>query len=297
MESNEQIFLCYASEDREKVGKVYDKLKEAGFHPWMDKKDILIGQDWDREIRRAIRESKFIITFFSSNSVSKEGYIQKELKLALERVEEIPEGWPFILPVRLDICTIPISFQHLQYCDLFVAGEFDRLLLSIEIHLSILPDSDRLKEVLANPNQIIISYSHKDIKWLELLKAVLNSINLRYRLIIWDDQKFRPGDKWQEEIDKALAAAKLAILLVSPDFLRSDFIVDYELPYLLQASKIRGLKIFWIQLSYITYEETSLNISQALGDPKMPLGSLPESEAKNLLMDMGELIKSALELD
>ncbi|MCB0294296.1 MAG: toll/interleukin-1 receptor domain-containing protein [Calditrichaeota bacterium] len=143
-------------------------------------------------------------------------------------------------------------------------------------------------------NQIFISYSHKDIQWMERLKIMLKPLEMKYRLNIWDDQKIRPGDKWQEEIDKTLAAAKLAILLVSPDFLNSEFIMERELPYLMKASKTRGLRILWIPLSFCLYQETELNQLQATSNPENPLDSMTKSEADKLLVEMGIMIKKEL---
>lgn len=145
-------------------------------------------------------------------------------------------------------------------------------------------------------NQIFISYSRKDAEWLDRLKTILKPLELKYRLNIWSDKKIRPGDKWQDEIDTALAAAKLAILLVSPDFLSSDFVVKHELPYLLHASETRGLRILWIQLRHCMYQETELNQIQSAGDPATPLDSLEKSEADKLLVEIGKLIKETLEV-
>ena len=98
------IFLCHANEDKEKVFEIYDKLKAAGLKPWLDKIDLLPGQYWDREIRRALKAARFIMIFFSAHSIAKRGYVQREFKLALEVLEEIPENQIFIIPVRLDDC-------------------------------------------------------------------------------------------------------------------------------------------------------------------------------------------------
>ncbi len=130
-----QVFLCHASEDKDEVLKIYQRLKEEDFKPWIDKEDLIAGQDWEREIRRVIKESDCSLAFFSKNSVSKRGFYQKELKLLLEVWEEVPEGQIYIIPVRLDDeCEIPDKFKHLHYVDLFETGGFDKVLKAIQTH-------------------------------------------------------------------------------------------------------------------------------------------------------------------
>ncbi|MCB0596621.1 MAG: TIR domain-containing protein [Lewinellaceae bacterium] len=133
--NKDRIFLCHANEDKEQVLSFYDKLKAAGFNPWLDKKDLLPGQHWDREIRRALQNSRFIIIFFSHHSVSKRGYVQRELKLALNALEEIPEGQIFIIPVRLENHPIPEAFRHIHYVDLFESEGFELVVNVIETEI------------------------------------------------------------------------------------------------------------------------------------------------------------------
>ena len=80
----------------------------------MDKMDLLPGVYWDDEIRKALKTSQFIIIFFSKFSVSKRGYVQREFKLALNVLEEIPKNQIFVIPVRLDDTQIPEEFKSIQ---------------------------------------------------------------------------------------------------------------------------------------------------------------------------------------
>jgi hypothetical protein len=80
-----RIFLCHASEDKARVREVYHRLRVIdGFEPWLDEEDLLPGQEWAREIPRALQTSDFILIFLSQNSVAKRGYVQREMKLALD---------------------------------------------------------------------------------------------------------------------------------------------------------------------------------------------------------------------
>jgi hypothetical protein len=126
-----RIFLSYAREDEAQVRGVYRRLLDAGFDVWMDKIDLLPGQRWQQEIPHAIRSAAFILIFFSRNSVAKRGYIQREFRLALDTLEEMPPDAIHTIPIRLDDCEIPEQFHHLQWSDLSEAGEFDRIVQAL----------------------------------------------------------------------------------------------------------------------------------------------------------------------
>ncbi len=128
-----RIFLCHASEDKKEVEEIYRRLKIAGFRPWLDEKDLLPGQCWREEIPKAIKSSDFMLIFLSKISVSKRGYVQREFKLALDILKEIPEEQIFLIPVRLDDCEVPERFKRIQYCDIFKEDGFEKLMKSIEI--------------------------------------------------------------------------------------------------------------------------------------------------------------------
>jgi hypothetical protein len=127
-----QIFLCHASEDKPAVTAIYDRLKALGYKPWLDKRDLLPGQRWRSEIPKAIRASDYILIFLSKTSVAKRGYVQNEFKLALQVLDEIPEGTIYAIPVRLDECPIPDQFSDLHWCNLFEADGFEYLLRALQ---------------------------------------------------------------------------------------------------------------------------------------------------------------------
>lgn len=143
-------------------------------------------------------------------------------------------------------------------------------------------------------NDVFISYSHEDKKWLERLQKMLKPLLKNNPISVWDDTKIRAGAKWKDEIEKALANAKVAVLLVSDNFLASDFIGDKEVPHLLDAAQTKGLTILWVLLSDCMWKETEIAHYQAVHRPPVPLDSLADSEAKTALRTVCEEIKRAL---
>jgi formylglycine-generating enzyme required for sulfatase activity len=131
-----RIFLCHASEDKAQVREVYHRLRAIdGFEPWLDEEDLLPSQEWDYEIKRALKSSDFILIFLSRNSVAKRGYVQREMKLALDAWQELPEGTIHTIPVRIDDCDAPESFRRYHWANLFEPNGFDRLVRVIRVEL------------------------------------------------------------------------------------------------------------------------------------------------------------------
>ena len=107
-----KAFVCHASENESTTKELVDRLKSDGFDPWLSKEQILPGMTWDLEIQKAMRSSDVVIVCFSKVSVEKEGYIQKEIKLATEIQKEKPEGTIFLVPIQLEECDIPYSLKR-----------------------------------------------------------------------------------------------------------------------------------------------------------------------------------------
>jgi CheY-like chemotaxis protein len=127
-----QVFVSYARDDQEKAHAIYTLLSHEGYSPWMDTEKLLPGQDWKLEIIHAIESSEFFIACFSNNSVTKEGYVQKELKIALDILDEKPFSTIYIIPIRFDECGVPNKFKKLHWFDMFANHSAAILLKAIE---------------------------------------------------------------------------------------------------------------------------------------------------------------------
>ena len=142
-------------------------------------------------------------------------------------------------------------------------------------------------------DQVFISYCHRDKEWLEKLQTMLKPLVRTNSITVWVDTKIRTGSNWKEDIERALASAQVAVLLVSPNFLDSDFIAEKELPPLLDAAGNNGLVIIWVHLSSCLYEETQIRTYQAAHDISKPLDGLTPAEQNAVLADVCRKIKAA----
>ena len=114
------VFLSYAHEDIDFAMLLYKRLTDQGFHIWIDKVSLMPGQNWKREIGQAIRNSGAFIALLSKNSINKRGYVQKELLLGLEILDEVPPSQIYLVPIRIEPCTPEHSaLRDIQWVDLF----------------------------------------------------------------------------------------------------------------------------------------------------------------------------------
>lgn len=141
-------------------------------------------------------------------------------------------------------------------------------------------------------DQIFISYSHNDKRWLDKLKTNLIPLQRDGTISVWDDTVIKPGQIWKEEIKNALARAKVAVLLVSSDFLASKFIAENELPPLLAASEKEGLTILWVPVRPSHYERTVIAKYQAAHDPAKPLSGMNRAKQDSALVEIVKKIEA-----
>lgn len=126
-----KVFLIYAHTDKETVRKLHQRMVRDGIDVWLDARNLQPGQDWQQEIRRAILRSDRVVVCLSRGFNKQPGYRHKELKIALEKARLLDDGSIFIIPVRLERCSMPESLSHLQRVDLFEAGGYKRLVQAL----------------------------------------------------------------------------------------------------------------------------------------------------------------------
>ena len=126
-----KAFVSYAKEDEKTAMEVYSLLDNHGLDTWIDKVNLLPGQDWELEIHKAIKNCSYFIACLSENSVSKKGYVQKELKIAFSELDLYPDEEIFVIPIRFDNCKVPLRLSGKQWLDWWSDGSERKLLLTL----------------------------------------------------------------------------------------------------------------------------------------------------------------------
>jgi len=127
-------------------------------------------------------------------------------------------------------------------------------------------------------NKIFISYSRQDEEWKDRLVTQMRVLQQQIALEIWDDRRIQGGEEWLSEIENALQSANIAILLISPTFLTSNFIMEKEVPRLLERRQKQGIRIFpvivkpcaWQKVDWLKRLQARPKDGKALSEMRKP---------------------------
>ncbi len=136
---------------------------------------------------------------------------------------------------------------------------------------------------LASPGQslqkieVFFCYSHQDKKLRDKLDLHLSTLKRRFSISDWYDGKITPGSEWEREIDIHINRAHIILLLVSQDFIASDFCYEKEMKRALERHAAGEAIVIPILLRSCLWEETPLSKLQVL-----PTGAKPITTWSNL---------------
>ena len=138
--------------------------------------------------------------------------------------------------------------------------------------------------------QVFISYSHKDESWLKELRPFLNHL-----LTSWDDRLIEIGAKWNDEILARIASADAVVLLITQNFLTSEFCTRIEVPAFLKDEEARGLLLVPVLVAPCTWDHWPvLADRQMVPRDAKPLKKLPEVEREEVFVGIAKFIASTL---
>jgi TolB-like protein/Tfp pilus assembly protein PilF len=115
------VFLSYAREDSDAARRLADALRAFGVEVWFDQNELRGGDAWDQKIRSQIRTCTLCVPVISAATQARgEGYFRREWKIAVERMQDMAAGVPFLMPVVIDEtreneATVPEEFLKVQW--------------------------------------------------------------------------------------------------------------------------------------------------------------------------------------
>lgn len=191
-----KVFLCHSSGDKPAVRDLYQRLRVDGVEPWLDEEDLLPGQEWEQEIPKAVRAADAILVCLSHDSMNKQGYVQKEIKYALDVADEKPEGVIFLIPARLEACDLPTRLKRWHAVNLYEEKGYERLLRALQALTS------RLGVTLST-----FQFPTPTTKKAEPQRIWTNSIGMEFMLI--PDGEFLMGAEDGEENEKPVHRVRI----------------------------------------------------------------------------------------
>lgn len=194
-----KVFLCHASDDKPAVRKLYQRLKADNIDPWLDEENLIPGQEWGLEILKAVRAADVVIVCLSAKSITKEGYVQKEIRYALDVADEKPEGTIFLIPLRLEECRVPTRLSRWQWIDYYEDQGYERLIMALKARAETLVAASPKTATINAPSEIHSPYTARTNSVISILFLAADPT---------DATRLRLGEELRE-IQEKLKLAKL----------------------------------------------------------------------------------------
>lgn len=197
--------------------------------------------------------------------------------------------FPLVLSKFEDLKTIRLDYNFIKSFP--PEEEIEKFGISLTSQIEKKEPEKELKPILntTKRDRLFISYSRMDMFWLEKIKSPhldgLKKLGINFEF--WDDNTINAGESWREEIQKALASTKVALLLISGHFLNSEFIKEEELPLFYKAQKKGELTIVPFHISPSLVElSPEINNIQSFNDPKNPLTTMESNEQEKMIIKL-----------
>lgn len=179
------VFLAYANEDKHLVRLLFKKLQQVNLNPWLDEESIPLGSMWEREIEKAIQQCSVFLACISKNSVAKDGYVQKELAIALSEAEKKANLHQRLIPVILDDSEIPnitvgsINIAHFQGVNISSEAGMAKLISGLQV---LIPTEKETIEEIKDFEKLRLALSNGEIEQvLNQLSTLIHPADSRNR--------------------------------------------------------------------------------------------------------------------
>ena len=185
-----RAFLCHAHCDKPFARSLNLLLHAFGVDPWLDEEQLKGGDDWELRIRTAVRTSHVVIVCLSPESINKAGFVQKEIRIALDVADEQPEGAIFLIPVKIKQCDIPERLRKLHCINFYEKKGWPELLDALTARANSLgiatPTDENLGEWsdLLGPETLVDTLASYGIEPKAIMIAEFLTLNLEQKFEI-----------------------------------------------------------------------------------------------------------------
>lgn len=315
------IFINYRRKDAAAyAGRLYDSLLQHFDEEriFLDIDTVVAGASFVAAIEQAVRSCGVLLAligpqWMTATDLEGRRLLENPKDVVRLELEAALRYGTLVLPILVDGATfpsreeLPDELAWLSDRQAFMIrndtfrDDVDRLIAALTNVLvrsrqSTLPPAGPSTEraFVVPRNRVFVSYSHQDQYWLDRLLIHLRPLERFGRVELWNDRQIRAGDQWGDEIAKAIRSCDAAILLVSADFMASEFIHNNELAPLLESAKSRGVRIIPVLVSSSHYEDSNLHSFQAINSPSEPLDMLSKGQQEAYLAKVYRVVKDVL---
>jgi TIR domain len=308
IETNDfDVFLAHNSQDKSQVEAIANVLRQRGLNPWIDKEQITPGQWVQDAIQDTIvSQVKSAAIFIGSSGIGRwqalelRSFIQQcvEGKLTvipvlLPGVDSIPDNLPFLQ--GLSWVSFEESINELDPLGRLEWGITGRNPQRASKNLDRSRLVNKSQKLVENSQiEIFISYSHKDDKLREELNIHLANLKRQRKIVAWHDREIEAGEEWDVKIKSNLESARIILLLISPDFMASDYCYDLEMRRAIQRHQNGTARVIPIILRPTDWTETPFSKLQVLPKDKDPITRWADRDAA--FVHVVQEIRQAVEL-
>jgi hypothetical protein len=305
-----KVFISYSwdsPEHKQWVSRLAELLRANGVDAILDQWDLAPGDNLTEWAERNVQSSDAILTVltaqYNQKVQSRSGGVGFESALISSSLAESPRrNFIPIVREREAVASMPLAFRARMYLDFSDDDRFEENLHELLRAVFRTASSERAERTIspaaghgrvagrAPRHGVFVSYAHTDEVWLERFTVMLQPAVDNADLSVWSDRRINAGANWRSEIEAALRQAKVALLLVSPHFLASQFITKQELPPLLDAAQHEGLTIIWAPVSSCFYTLTPIAKYQAAHNPAQPLDTLTPARRNRAILRICEQV-------
>jgi TIR domain len=313
------FFISYTRADMAWAEWIAVTLENAGYTTFLQAWDFRPGENYIVRMRDTLETADRILAVLSPAYLGS-AYARDEWTAALITDKS---GRHRLLPVRVALTELPPLLANRVYIDLVGLDEQaarEAILAGVaegparhrtpprfpgaEASTASPPsyeqafhesESFRSRRRSTRKGQVFVSYSHKDCKWVQRLLVHLKPLEREGVLNVWEDTQIKPGTLWRDEIKSAVESAKVAVLLISADFLASEFVMSDELPSLLAMAENKGTIIMPLIIGPSRFSQTKiLSDFQSVNPPDKPLTRLSTYQRDELLVRLAGTIEHSL---